>query len=123
MSRKDNNSKIRRKLSHAYWMAGEPLRCHWCPKELPLSRLTVDHILPRWSGGRHSPSNAVLACGDCNTERDGWHRFYAGLNASPPGTHKEERRARRWARRIFPYPNVLHAGLHCDRPSLSNWTA
>ena len=110
MSRKDNNSGIRRALSHAYWMAGESLRCHWCAKDLPLSGLTVDHILPRWSGGRHSPSNAVLACGDCNTDRDGWHRFYVGLNACPPGTLKEERRARRWARRIFPYANVLRLG-------------
>ena len=61
MSRRNNSSKIRHTLSHAYWMAGEPLGCHWCPKELPPSSLTVDHIIPRWSGGRHSPSNTVLA--------------------------------------------------------------
>ena len=103
MSRKDNNSGIRQTVSLAYWRAGEALCCHWCPKTLPLGSLTVDHIIPRWSGGKHSPSNAVLACGDCNTERDGWARFYAGLNASPPGTQKEERRAGRQARRIFPY--------------------
>ena len=86
MSRKDNNSGIKHTLSHAYWLAGASLGCHWCAKGLPLSKLTVDHVIPRWSGGRHSPSNAVLACGDCNTDRDGWHRFYAGFNASPPGT-------------------------------------
>lgn len=102
MSRKDNNSSIKQTLSHAYWMAGESLTCHWCGKEPSFPRLTVDHIIPRWNGGEHSPSNAVLACGACNTERDGWARFYAGLNASPPGIHKEERRAQRWARRIFP---------------------
>ncbi len=83
-----DNKGIRRALNLARWMAGEPLECHWCSERFErLKDLTVDHLVPRWNGGAHSPSNAVLACQGCNGLRDQWDRYEAGFTRKQP---KEE---------------------------------
>lgn len=41
--------------------------CHYCRCEFPITRLTVDHIIPLVFGGpRYFMWNAVLACNRCN---------------------------------------------------------
>lgn len=41
-------------------------RCQYCRRQLPLSRLTYDHVLPRCQGGKTRWDNIVMACRPCN---------------------------------------------------------
>jgi hypothetical protein len=47
--------------------------CHWCSCELKRPFTNVDHIRPLAWGGQHTAENVVLACANCNMERE-WHR-------------------------------------------------
>lgn len=42
-------------------------RCQYCGEER--ARLTVDHVIPRRSGGPHSWENLVAACPACNRQK------------------------------------------------------
>jgi len=44
-------------------------RCMYCGRPSP--RLTVDHVIPRHKGGRHSWENLVTACPACNRKKGG----------------------------------------------------
>ena len=57
-------------------------KCYYCkckldittyyPGEiLPPDAMTIDHVLPRWRGGKNEKSNMVLACFSCNNEKGG----------------------------------------------------
>lgn len=50
----------------------QPL-CHWCYCVLKRSFTNVDHVLPLAEGGQHTRKNVVLACANCNTDRE-WQR-------------------------------------------------
>ena len=41
-------------------------RCQYCGVQLPLRRLTYDHVIPRSQGGATSWENIVMACYPCN---------------------------------------------------------
>ena len=43
--------------------------CPYCLRTLPLSESTRDHVMPRSRGGKTTPDNIVLVCGDCNREK------------------------------------------------------
>ncbi len=51
-------------------------RCHWCNRRTLLcnnivaEQATVDHVVPRGRGGSHKISNCVLACRECNQNRN-----------------------------------------------------
>lgn len=56
-------------------------KCHWCKIEMtPVkvkgdnnprqTSMTIDHVLPLWNGGDNSRNNTVLACYECNQERN-----------------------------------------------------
>ena len=55
---------LERRLSRREIFARDGYTCQYCGKE---SRsLTLDHVIPRFSGGIHSWENVVAACIPCN---------------------------------------------------------
>ena len=56
--------------------------CVWCRRSLEFgdSQLTIDHVLPKGSGGPAWPENEVLACYKCNHRR----------GSTPPAMFLEE---------------------------------
>lgn len=45
--------------------------CQYCGLTLPVSQLSVDHVIPRSRGGATSWENVVCSCLDCNTKKGG----------------------------------------------------
>ncbi|MCK5430112.1 MAG: HNH endonuclease, partial [Anaerolineales bacterium] len=43
--------------------------CQYCGRRVPY--LTIDHIIPRRLGGKHSWENLVAACPSCNHRKGG----------------------------------------------------
>jgi 5-methylcytosine-specific restriction endonuclease McrA len=43
--------------------------CQYCGRQV--SRLTIDHVLPRHRGGEHTWDNLVTACSECNLRKGG----------------------------------------------------
>ena len=43
--------------------------CVYCGKTYDLSQLTLDHVHPRFYGGRDETSNLVCSCKKCNQEK------------------------------------------------------
>ena len=46
-------------------------RCQYCGHKLPTSELSLDHVIPRNTGGRTSWNNLVCACLKCNVKKGG----------------------------------------------------
>lgn len=71
-NRSGRSSKwIRPELRYAIY-ARDGFDCVYCRGEFPLGTgkgLTLDHVIPRVSGGSHKPDNVVTCCWDCNTSR------------------------------------------------------
>lgn len=44
--------------------------CLYCGDKLTVSKLTMDHIVPRSQGGRKTWGNSATACGPCNSKKD-----------------------------------------------------
>lgn len=44
--------------------------CNWCNKQLTRKESTLDHIVPLSRGGLNHHNNYVLACKECNQQRD-----------------------------------------------------
>ena len=47
----------------------DPL-CYWCKCDLNEKTMTADHKIPLARGGSNATDNIVLACEDCNKEKD-----------------------------------------------------
>src|SRR5207244_411029 len=43
--------------------------CHYCGENFSVEELTVDHKIPVLRGGEDIPSNVVLACLSCNSQK------------------------------------------------------
>lgn len=43
--------------------------CQYCAEVFPLSKLNVDHVIPRAKGGKSSWDNLVCSCIPCNTKK------------------------------------------------------
>lgn len=43
--------------------------CFYCGRHVGRSTSNLDHVVPQSRGGRHSPSNLVLSCLDCNRDK------------------------------------------------------
>ena len=43
--------------------------CQYCEKQKKIQDLSIDHVIPRASGGRNSWDNLVCSCIDCNTKK------------------------------------------------------
>ena len=46
-------------------------RCQYCGKSFPTSELSLDHVIPRSRGGKHTWENLVSACRSCNHRKGG----------------------------------------------------
>jgi 5-methylcytosine-specific restriction endonuclease McrA len=58
--------------------------CQYCGRKM--THLTIDHIMPRHRGGRHSWQNLVSACPPCNRRKGGRTPAEAGMALlSQPG--------------------------------------
>jgi 5-methylcytosine-specific restriction endonuclease McrA len=44
-------------------------QCQYCGDTFPNAELTIDHVIPRASGGKTSWDNAVTACKPCNHKK------------------------------------------------------
>lgn len=53
--------------------------CQYCGKKFPTSELSLDHIIPRYMGGKTVWSNIVCACTNCNVKKGGRTPRQAGL--------------------------------------------
>ena len=50
--------------------------CSYCGlKDLSCNNLTLDHVLPKFHGGKTNFSNIVTACHSCNIEKSHWMRM------------------------------------------------
>jgi len=43
--------------------------CHYCRRDVGVTALTMDHLIPLIRGGRSVRGNMVPACKDCNTKK------------------------------------------------------
>ena len=46
--------------------------CAYCNLKLTPKTLTIDHVLPKCQGGKHTWSNVVTACKPCNNRKAGY---------------------------------------------------
>ena len=44
-------------------------RCAYCGKELTMSTMTVDHVIPKAQGGKNIWENVVASCRPCNFKK------------------------------------------------------
>lgn len=51
------------------WTTKRWRRCHYCGVRMTAENRTVDHIVPRASGGTDAFINLVAACSDCNQRK------------------------------------------------------
>jgi 5-methylcytosine-specific restriction endonuclease McrA len=56
--------------------------CQYCGQRTPT--LTVDHVIPRHLGGKHSWGNLVAACPNCNHRKGGRTPEQAGMRLRCP---------------------------------------
>lgn len=51
-------------------------QCQYCGAR---KKLTIDHVVPRSRGGKHTWDNVVIACESCNTRKGDLHPQQVGL--------------------------------------------
>ena len=64
-----NRPRPRVKLTRRKIFRGENYPCQYCGHRD--THLTIDHIIPKRLGGKHSWSNVVAACPSCNHRKGG----------------------------------------------------
>jgi len=60
-----------RQLRHTHWWNKkiQPGICYYCSKDVGLSNLTMDHVVPLSRGGKSKKGNIVPACKECNNKK------------------------------------------------------
>ena len=81
----------------------DEFRCQYCGKG---GELTVDHVVPRASGGVTSWQNVVAACSPCNLRKGCKSLHLTGMNLRKPPRQPAVEELRNMGRK-FP-PNLLH---------------
>jgi 5-methylcytosine-specific restriction endonuclease McrA len=66
-----------RKLSRAEVFSRDQYTCQYCGRQA--KELTLDHVVPRRRGGKHSWDNVVSACIPCNRRKGGRTPEEAGM--------------------------------------------
>lgn len=59
------------RLNRRNLFARDGHRCQYCGQSLPLSQLSLDHVVPRSRGGATTWENVVASCLRCNTKKGG----------------------------------------------------
>ncbi|WP_223926829.1 HNH endonuclease [Prevotella lacticifex] len=49
--------------------------CWYCGKEMPPSKLTIDHVFPRNKGGNNDMDNIIMVCKTCNSSKGNMDLF------------------------------------------------
>jgi len=62
-----NKEKVRYSKQNVF--ARDRWKCQYCNNTFPISKLTVDHVIPRSQGGKTSWENVVAACSACNSKK------------------------------------------------------
>lgn len=44
-------------------------QCQYCEKKLSIKDSTIDHVMPKSKGGKHTWENVVIACRKCNQKK------------------------------------------------------
>jgi 5-methylcytosine-specific restriction endonuclease McrA len=57
---------------------------HQCQYCLSKKNLTVDHVIPRSKGGKHSWDNVVIACESCNSRKGDRFLHQVGMSLKTP---------------------------------------
>lgn len=60
--------RVERKLTRVGVFHRDDFVCQYCGRE---TTLTIDHVIPRFQGGRHIWENVVAACIPCNRRKAG----------------------------------------------------
>lgn len=66
-----------RKLTRLEIFNRDQYTCQYCGKED--RQLTIDHVIPRFQGGKHTWENVVSACRHCNRRKAGRTPEQAGM--------------------------------------------
>jgi 5-methylcytosine-specific restriction endonuclease McrA len=69
--------RLKRKLSRIDVFVRDRSTCQYCGKET--KQLTLDHIVPKSQGGKHTWENVVSACMRCNHHKAGKTPEQAGM--------------------------------------------
>jgi 5-methylcytosine-specific restriction endonuclease McrA len=56
-------------LSRRNLMLRDGGKCQYCGVNVSLKNSTIDHVVPKSRGGKHSWENVVLACSKCNQKK------------------------------------------------------
>lgn len=72
---------IERKLTRVGIFHRDDYRCQYCGKKVTL---TIDHVIPRFQGGRHTWENMVAACVPCNRRKAGRTPEQANMKLAKP---------------------------------------
>jgi 5-methylcytosine-specific restriction endonuclease McrA len=59
------------RLNRRNLFARDGHRCQYCGQNLPVSQLSLDHVVPRSRGGATTWENVVASCFHCNTKKGG----------------------------------------------------
>lgn len=70
-----------RKLTRVGIFHRDDYRCQYCGKQVTL---TIDHVIPRFQGGRHTWENMVAACVPCNRRKAGRTPEQANMKLAKP---------------------------------------
>lgn len=57
----------------------DEFRCQYCGERPGANKLTYDHVLPKYQGGRRCYENIVMACEPCNNRKGGRTPEQAGM--------------------------------------------
>ena len=69
MTRQYFNSKRNVRFSRANLYLRDLYQCQYCGDTFDHGELTIDHVIPRASGGRITWENAVTCCHSCNSKK------------------------------------------------------
>ena len=67
------------KFNRRNLFARDKNHCQYCGKKFPTSELSLDHVIPKSSGGKSNWENIVCACTGCNVKKGGKTPQQAGL--------------------------------------------
>lgn len=77
--RTDRVPRKRVRLNRRNLFARDGNRCQYCGRRFKTSDLSIDHVVPRRSGGRTVWDNVVCACLKCNVKKGGRTPRQAGM--------------------------------------------
>jgi len=81
--------KARRLRQSGWWMRKiQKGACHYCLRQVGMTNLTMDHVVPLSRGGKSRKGNIVPACKACNNKKKyllpvEWEEYLKSLEESP----------------------------------------